>query len=42
MRLKNDEYLIVQTKKTLQQTLINANKFKNEISVDEMKINLKI
>lgn len=29
-------------KKTLQQRLINAYKFKNEISVDEMKINLKI
>ena len=41
VQLNNDEYFDSLDKRTLQQRLINANKFKNEISVEEIKINFK-
>ena len=36
MQLSNDKYFENLDQKTLQQRLINANEFKNEISVKEM------
>ena len=41
MPLNNDEYFASLEKKTLQQRLINANEFKNEISVEEMENKIK-
>ena len=41
MQLNNDEYFDSLDKKTLEQRLIKDNQFKNEISVEEMKTNLK-
>ena len=41
MQLNNDEYFENLDQKTLQRRLINTNEFKNEISVKEIKTNLK-
>ena len=41
MQLNNDEYFDSLDKKTLQQRLFDANKFKNEISVEEINTNFK-